>query len=362
MIRKTIGLSLLSLLLSNVAFADSYCAKGVDSLQLFYVNGMFTDEMTFKQNLDALSDFQSSYLHYYTIRDDADGVHNFNEPLLYQIAEVAFHKLTDEEKNGAKGRIVKAALKGNLKQNIDATAEAFAWFYTELYEGVDDMVNELDYANMKLRLETYLDKCARTVLVTHSQGNFYGNRLYTEVSNNYVYPNGVELSEHPMLGYMGIANPTFSHGGPQGVNNPEIAKTFTNSNDLPMAGVRIAFGAIAANPVSASLAFDFSGHGLKDSYLQDNAAPYIADLMKEIIDNLTPYPMFEQHPSSSSAISHIGHSYVSNILDIRFRYGGGYRYEGVDRETWEEFYYSTSHGTYFNENIKDNYPYTKIEN
>ena len=182
-------------------------------------------------------------------------------------------------------------------------------------KGVDDMVNELDYANMKLRLETYLDKCARTVLVTHSQGNFYGNRLYTEVSNNYVYPNVVELSEYPMLGYMGIANPTFSHGGPQGVNNPEIAKTFTNSNDLPMAGVRIAFGAIAANPVSASLAFDFSGHGLKDSYLQDNAAPYIADLMKEIIDNLTPYPMFEQHPSSSSAISHIGHSYVSNILD-----------------------------------------------
>ncbi|MFV0447865.1 MAG: hypothetical protein ACK5MF_05285 [Vibrio sp.] len=96
-------------------------------------------------------------------------------------------------------------------------------------------------------METYLDKCARTVLVTHSQGNFYGNRLYTEVNNNYVYPNGVELSEYPMLGYMGIA------------------KTFTNSNDLPMAGVRTAFGAIAENPVSASLAFDFSGHGLKDS-------------------------------------------------------------------------------------------------
>ncbi|ELA7337576.1 KTSC domain-containing protein [Vibrio diabolicus] len=360
--RKSIGLPLLTLLASSAAFAESYCVKNIDTVQLFYVNGMFTDEITFRQNINALSDFQTSYLYGYPINDDVTGVQNYSEEFVYQVAEVAFHKLTDEERNGDKGRIVEAALSGELKEYIDYTAAALTWFYTEFYEQVSGLAQETDYRNMKIRLESTLDECARTVLVTHSQGNFYGNRLFTEVSNNYIYPNGVALSEYPMLGYIGIANPTFSYGGPIGVNNPHIAKTFTNSNDAPMAGVRIIFGTIEANPVSASLQFDPSGHGLKDSYLQDNAAPYIADMMSEIIDNLTPYPLFEQHPSSSSAISHIGHSYISNTLDVRFRYGGGYRYEGVDEETWRDFYISTSHGTFFNENIKDRYPYIKIEN
>lgn len=38
--RKSIGLSLLTLLASSAAFAESYCVKNIDTVQLFYVNGM----------------------------------------------------------------------------------------------------------------------------------------------------------------------------------------------------------------------------------------------------------------------------------------------------------------------------------
>lgn len=72
-------------------------------------------------------------------------------------------------------------------------------------------------------------------------------------------------------------------------------------------------------------------------------------------------PLFEQHPSSSSAMSHIGYSEISELLDIRFKHGGGYRYHNVPSQVWDSLYWSTSHGSYFNRNIKDRYAFEKIE-
>lgn len=359
---KSIVFSVLLFFVSTSTYADRYCVKEVDKLQLFYVNGMFTDEMAFKRNLKSLDDFSHNYLSKYAIKGPVDGMQNYSEAALFQVAEVAFHKLTDEEKKGDKGRIVKAILRGKMQEFVADSVDLLAWFYTDIYEKVDTVVDETDYRNMKIRLETSLGKCARTILVTHSQGNFYGNRLYTEVMTTFSYPNGASITDYPMLGYIGIANPTFSYGGTFGVNNPSIAKTFTNSNDHVMTAVRVGLGAIAADPEQASLRHDKSGHGLKDSYLEDIHAPKIAKLMTDIVDSLTPYPMFEQHPSGSSAISHIGHSYVSNILDIRFKHGGGYRYDGVEQSTWQDFFNSTSHGKYFNQHIRNKFTYEKIEN
>ncbi|WP_428773947.1 KTSC domain-containing protein [Vibrio sp.] len=60
-------------------------------------------------------------------------------------------------------------------------------------------------------------------------------------------------------------------------------------------------------------------------------------------------------------MSHIGYSAVSRLLDIRFENGGGYRYSGVNNSIWNSFYYSTSHGTYFNKYIRGKYASAKIE-
>ncbi|WP_369414644.1 KTSC domain-containing protein [Photobacterium atrarenae] len=60
-------------------------------------------------------------------------------------------------------------------------------------------------------------------------------------------------------------------------------------------------------------------------------------------------------------MKYIGYSRISNILDIKFKYGGGYRYFDVPVGTWEDFFDSTSHGTYFNEVIRNKFSYEKIE-
>ncbi|WBA14823.1 KTSC domain-containing protein [Salinivibrio proteolyticus] len=49
------------------------------------------------------------------------------------------------------------------------------------------------------------------------------------------------------------------------------------------------------------------------------------------------------------------------MLDVRFKYGGGYRYYDVPEYIGNAFINASSHGTYFNDFIKDQYDYEKIE-
>ncbi|ENM5747453.1 KTSC domain-containing protein [Vibrio mimicus] len=355
-------LVLLSAMMPLVSFAQGQCVDNVDKLQLFYVNGMFTNPEGARSNRDALDRFQDKHLGQYEKYRNVQVAYNVDEAFLVQVAEVAFHKMTEEQKGADEGRLLENFILGHNLNIIDDLAGTFSWFFTEIVEDVESIQVEGDYQNMRHLLNLTMDDCTRVLLVTHSQGNFYGNRLFTEISNSYTYPTGAKLSDYPMLGYLGIANPTFHVGGSYGNAHSDIAKTFTNDNDWPMWAVRRTLGAVPADPVSASDRDESYGHGLEEAYLKDNAEPILADYMTQIIENLTPYPLFEQHQSSSSATSHLGYSAISEYLDIRFRYGGGYRYNGIPEPVWNGFLNASSHGTYFNTHIKDKYAFEKIEN
>ncbi|MGF1842197.1 KTSC domain-containing protein [Vibrio clamense] len=350
-------------LYNSTAMADSYCVQNVDKLQLFYVNGMFTKHSDYTSNKNALNQFQDNYLYMFPKAEEVKGVHNFDEAFFKQIYEVGLHKLEDLDENDPKRKLLVLFIAGELNKASKYTL-GFLNEFMELImeENIYGITNETNYANMRVVLNSLLSKCNRTILVTHSQGNFYGNSLYSDIMGTYQYYDGSTLSDYPMLGYIGIANPSLSVGGVFGQQSPSIAKTFTNENDLIMSGVRKLFGAIPANPINGSTLHDFSAHSLQHSYLESQVVrDIIAEMMESITKNLTPYPMSEQNPSSSSAISHMGYSKISNILDIKFKYGGTYRYFDVPAGVWEKFYYSTSHGTYFNQYIKDKFSYEKIE-
>ncbi|WP_319536876.1 KTSC domain-containing protein [uncultured Vibrio sp.] len=349
-------------LYSSGALADRYCVQNVDNLQLFYVNGMFTKHSNFTSNLAALNRFQDNYLYMFRKAGNVVGQHNFSESLANQIYEVGLHKLQDMEENAPIRQLLTLFVAGELNKASRNTL-GFLNQFMELVmeENVWGIIYETDYRNMRVKLDGVLSQCNRTILVTHSQGNFYGNKLYSETFGSYQYYHGPMLSEYPMLGYIGIANPSYEIGGPLGLQNPSIAKTFTNQNDLVMKAVRYAFGAIPANPISGSSAVDFTAHSLQHSYLESpTVRDIIAEMMESIANELKPYPMFEQNPSSSSAIKSIGYSKISNILDVKFKHGGVYRYFDVPVGTWENFYKSTSHGRYFNTHIRDNFSYEKI--
>ncbi|PNH83376.1 KTSC domain-containing protein [Vibrio diazotrophicus] len=354
-------LVLLSTMIPLTSFAQDQCVANVDKLQLFYVNGMFTTPEDVRSNRDALDRFQDKHLGQYEKYRNVQVGYNFNETFIDQIAEVAFHKMTDVQKSSNEGRLLQNFILGHNLNIINDLSGAFSWFFTEIVEDVESMQDEGDYQNLKHLLNLSMDDCTRVLLVTHSQGNFYGNRLFTEISNAYIYPTGVKLSDYPMLGYLGIANPTLHVGGYYGDSNSHIAKTFTNDNDWPMWAIRRSFGAVSADPVSASDSDESYGHGLEEAYLENNAAPVLVNYMVQIIENLTPYPLFEQLQSSSSAFSHFGYSNISEYLDFRFRYGGGYRYSGVPEPVWNDLLISSSHGSYFNIHIRDKYPFEKIE-
>lgn len=64
----------------------------------------------------------------------------------------------------------------------------------------------------------------------------------------------------------------------------------------------------------------------------------------------------------STCFSAVGYNKESGTLVVRFRESGAeYAYYGVDRDEWNSFRNSDSLGSYFNENIKGEYEYERID-
>ncbi len=68
----------------------------------------------------------------------------------------------------------------------------------------------------------------------------------------------------------------------------------------------------------------------------------------------------ERVPVQSRDIAIIGYEEKTLTLEVAFRGGGVYHYQNVPAEIYKNLMSATSHGTYFNQNIKDSYSYKKI--
>lgn len=62
----------------------------------------------------------------------------------------------------------------------------------------------------------------------------------------------------------------------------------------------------------------------------------------------------------SSNIKSIGYDLKLKILEIEFREGGIYQYFNVPEFIFNNLMRASSHGSYFNKYIKNNYRWTKI--
>ena len=63
---------------------------------------------------------------------------------------------------------------------------------------------------------------------------------------------------------------------------------------------------------------------------------------------------------SSSNIVSIGYDTQNRVLEVEFKDGSVYQYTNVPPSEYEGIMASSSHGSYLNDHIKPNYPYTKI--
>jgi hypothetical protein len=68
----------------------------------------------------------------------------------------------------------------------------------------------------------------------------------------------------------------------------------------------------------------------------------------------------ERIPVSSRNLSSVGYDADSQTLEIEFNHGGVYQYAGVPEGEHQGLMSADSLGKYFNANIKDRYPCTKL--
>lgn len=63
---------------------------------------------------------------------------------------------------------------------------------------------------------------------------------------------------------------------------------------------------------------------------------------------------------NSTDISSVGYSPDSRTLEIEFNSGGIYQYFNVPENIYKALMNASSHGKYFNQNIRDIYQFSKI--
>ncbi|MCP5335473.1 MAG: KTSC domain-containing protein [Oceanospirillaceae bacterium] len=234
-------------------------------------------------------------------------------------------------------------------------------FLRDINEYYTLSIDDADQQEANAGVRSLLDTCSRVIVITHSQGNFYGNRVLSNLYSSYSFPNGYSLSRHPMLGNLQIASPVDIPGGAISAIYPEIIGHLTNDNDLIMALVRGTMGSTDSNYAAEFNPNDWTGHGLEESYLnRAGQGAEISSQLAYIASNLTPYPMHEQRLVVSSALSGYGHSSINNLLDIKFLDGSVYRYSDVSAGTAAGLD-SGAAGSYFNSSIRGKYLYEKIE-
>jgi len=65
-------------------------------------------------------------------------------------------------------------------------------------------------------------------------------------------------------------------------------------------------------------------------------------------------------PVRSRDLALIGYDAATSILEIVFRAGGVYRYQGVPESIYHGLMAAPSHGTFFQKHIKVQFPYVKV--
>ena len=63
---------------------------------------------------------------------------------------------------------------------------------------------------------------------------------------------------------------------------------------------------------------------------------------------------------SSSNLASVGYDEENQILEIEFKHGGVYQYFDVPQSEYDALMNASSHGSYFSNNIRNDYEYVKL--
>lgn len=345
----------------SIVTAHAACEANIDRVEIHYINGMFNDDAGHTMNRQAVQDFMDRHFAE-RMNYSITGTHNPQVDAVVDAIDLAKHKYEDTK--ATVRRAIKRFMNGDLTYaNDPEQVEVIQKFLADI-AGSYTLINaQEDTREARTNLERLLDTCARVLLMTHSQGNFYANTLFNDLYSSYVFPNGYPLAQYPMLGNVQIATPVHQPGGAAGHIYPGAVEYITNNTDLVILAAHAVLGPTPLpNYADIPHLSDLSGHALRDSYLErPGQAAVIAGHVERIVNWLTPYPMHRQVGASSTALQGFGYSGINRYLDIQFTNGAVYRYETVEEWVARTLGAAASQGSYFNEAIRDVYPYVRLE-
>jgi len=67
-----------------------------------------------------------------------------------------------------------------------------------------------------------------------------------------------------------------------------------------------------------------------------------------------------RQPVSSSNLKSVGYDPTSLVLEIEFRNGNIYQYDGIPEDVYVSFMAASSLGSFLHRHIKEKYPYRKV--
>lgn len=68
----------------------------------------------------------------------------------------------------------------------------------------------------------------------------------------------------------------------------------------------------------------------------------------------------ERQPVSSANLASAGHDAKGETLEIEFKNGSVYQFDGVPEETFKGLMSANSPGGFFHQNIRDKFPFTRL--
>jgi hypothetical protein len=68
----------------------------------------------------------------------------------------------------------------------------------------------------------------------------------------------------------------------------------------------------------------------------------------------------ERETVSSSNLASIGYDEENQILEVEFNHGGVYQYFDVPQSEYDALMNASSHGSYFSNNIRNEYEFEKL--
>lgn len=336
--------------------SHAICELNVDSVKTLYINGMFTDAYDAESNRQAIESLITQKLPWF--ESSTLLLHNQSEFPIIQIFEVIRQKYEDRKSSRA---IIEFLNNDANFLNDIVNEDIVQSFLRDIKKYYNYSEKDEDGKRLIQKTTELLNTCSRIILITHSQGNFYGNMVLNHIYSEYSFLSGYSIFKYPMLGNMQIASPVDIPGGAITLVHPEIIGHITNDNDVIMSLVRHTIGSIASNYDSPEIKADWSGHGLEHSYLNmPGQSSVIVNELARIAYALTPYPMHRQEPiTTSTAIMGFGYSLLNNILDIQFTDKTLYRYFDVPDSVALGLIEAEAKGTYFNKSIRNNFTYQK---